>query len=120
MYFAVIFNFLLFTALKALNDLHLKVELRSAIDKFGWQKIYINELSTVIPVILEGQHVIIEESAQPNLHLRKIATLVLPILQQIRPTVKCCQALVLVPSRELAQKVSLKLQIAIMYTVSSS
>lgn len=106
MYFAIIFHFLLFTALKALNDLHLKIELRSSIEDFGWQKIYINELSTVIPVILEGHHVIMEDPVQPNLHLRKIATLVLPILQQIRPSVKYCQALVLVPSRELAQKVS--------------
>ncbi len=83
------------------NDLNLKPELLRAIAELG----YINPTEIqekAIPVLIEGEHDFV---GQAQTGTGKTAAFVLPLLSKIDPNLPHIQALVLTPTRELANQV---------------
>jgi ATP-dependent RNA helicase DeaD len=73
---------------------------RDAVARMGWT-VLTPVQSKAIPYVLAGRDIM----AQSKTGSGKTAAFILPILARIRPEEAACQALVLVPTRELAQQV---------------
>jgi ATP-dependent RNA helicase DeaD len=74
---------------------------RAACDKAGWTKL-LPVQARAIPYILAGRNLMVQSHTGSG----KTGAFLLPILQRIDLAKKGCQALVLVPTRELASQVS--------------
>lgn len=79
----------------------LPVALREAALRAGWTELT-RVQSSAIPYVLAGRDMMIQSRTGSG----KTGAFVLPILDRIDPQLAQCQALVLVPTRELAQQVS--------------
>lgn len=75
--------------------------LRSACAKAGWAKL-LPVQARAIPYMLAGRNLMVQSHTGSG----KTGAFLLPILQRIDLTKKGCQALILVPTRELASQVS--------------
>ena len=75
--------------------------LRSAVDGAGWTKLMPVQ-SKAMPYILNGQDVMVQSRTGSG----KTGGFILPTLDRIDTSRKTCQALVLVPTRELANQVA--------------
>ncbi len=73
---------------------------RDAVARMGWT-ILTPVQSRAIPYVMAGRDVMVQSKTGSG----KTAAFVLPILARIKPDEAVCQALVLVPTRELAQQV---------------
>ncbi|XP_065887274.1 eukaryotic initiation factor 4A-I-like [Dysidea avara] len=82
------------------DDMNLREELLRGIYAYGFEKPSAIQQRAIIPCI-KGRDVI----AQAQSGTGKTATFVITILQQLEITSKNCQALVLAPTRELAQQI---------------
>ena len=77
--------------------------LREAASRAGWSELtHVQALA--IPYVLAGRDMMIQSRTGSG----KTGAFVLPILEKINPNLAQCQALVLVPTRELAQQVALE------------
>lgn len=74
--------------------------LRAAVDRTGWTSLMPVQ-SKAIPFMLAGRNVMIQARTGSG----KTGAFLLPMLQRLDSTLAQCQALVLVPTRELAQQV---------------
>ena len=75
--------------------------LQSAARRAGWSTLMPVQ-SKAIPYVLEGRDLMVQSQTGSG----KTGAFVLPILQRIDPTHPHCQALVMVPTRELARQVT--------------
>nr|ANS59102.1 eukaryotic translation initiation factor 4A transporter-like protein [Thitarodes armoricanus] len=82
------------------DDMNLKEELLRGIYAYGFEKPSAIQQRAIIPCI-EGRDVI----AQAQSGTGKTATFSISILQQINTNIRECQALILAPTRELAQQI---------------
>lgn len=82
------------------DDMSLKEELLRGIYAYGFEKPSAIQQRAIIPCV-KGHDVI----AQAQSGTGKTATFSISILQQIDSTLKECQALILAPTRELAQQI---------------
>jgi translation initiation factor 4A len=82
------------------DDMNLKAELLRGIYAYGFERPSAIQQRAIIPVI-KGHDVI----AQAQSGTGKTATFSISVLQKIDPAVKQCQALILAPTRELAQQI---------------
>lgn len=82
------------------DDMNLKDELLRGIYAYGFEKPSAIQQRAIMPCIV-GHDVI----AQAQSGTGKTATFSISILQQIKTNVNECQALILAPTRELAQQV---------------
>jgi len=82
------------------NEMNLKEELMRGISVHGFKKISAINQRVILPCI-KGQDVI----AQAQSGTGKTATYSISILQQINTSLNECQALILVPTGELAQQI---------------
>ncbi|KAI5465903.1 P-loop containing nucleoside triphosphate hydrolase protein [Mariannaea sp. PMI_226] len=87
--------------------MNLKAELLRGVYAYGFERPSAIQQRAIMPVI-KGHDVI----AQAQSGTGKTATFSISVLQKIDPTVKQCQALILAPTRELAQQIQ-KVVIAI-------
>ena len=78
----------------------LSENLAQAVAKVGWDKLMPVQ-SRAIPYVLAGRDVMVQARTGSG----KTGAFVLPMLDRIDPRNKACQALVLVPTRELAKQV---------------
>ena len=85
------------------DDMNLKEQLLRGIYAYGFEKPSAIQQRAIIPCI-QGHDVI----AQAQSGTGKTATFAITILQQLDMELKECQALVLAPTRELAQQVLLQ------------
>lgn len=85
---------------ESFDDMKLKEELLRGIYAYGFEKPSAIQQRAIMPCIL-GRDVI----AQAQSGTGKTATFSISILQQIDTTVRECQALILAPTRELAQQI---------------
>jgi len=74
---------------------------REAANRAGWTELT-DVQATAIPYVAEGRDMMVQSRTGSG----KTGAFVLPILNQLDPGLAECQALVLVPTRELAQQVS--------------
>jgi len=84
------------------DDMGLKEDLLRGVYAYGFEKPSAIQQRAIIPCV-KGHDVI----AQAQSGTGKTATFAVAILQKLDVTLKECQALVLAPTRELAQQVSL-------------
>ncbi|KAK8930393.1 ATP-dependent RNA helicase eIF4A [Metarhizium anisopliae] len=82
------------------DDMSLKAELLRGVYAYGFERPSAIQQRAIMPVI-KGHDVI----AQAQSGTGKTATFSISVLQKIDPTVKQCQALILAPTRELAQQI---------------
>jgi len=82
------------------DEMKLKDELLRGIYAYGFEKPSAIQQRAIMPV-LEGHDTI----AQAQSGTGKTATFSIGLLQQIDPAIKQCQALILAPTRELAQQI---------------
>ncbi len=75
--------------------------LQRAVEKMGWTQL-MKVQASAIPYLLAGQDVMVQSHTGSG----KTAAFVLPIMERIDASKKTCQALVLVPTRELAAQVA--------------
>lgn len=85
---------------ESFDDMNLKEELLRGIYAYGFEKPSAIQQRAIMPCI-QGRDVI----AQAQSGTGKTATFSISILQQIDTTVRECQALILAPTRELAQQI---------------
>jgi len=88
-------------ALPPITLADLPPRLREAAARAGWDQLMPVQ-SKAIPYLLAGRDLMIQSRTGSG----KTAAYVLPILERIDPRVPACQALVLVPTRELASQVA--------------
>jgi len=74
--------------------------LAKAVASVGWDKLMPVQ-SRAIPYVLEGRDVMVQARTGSG----KTGAFVLPMLDRVDPAINACQALVLVPTRELAKQV---------------
>lgn len=74
---------------------------KEAVARAGWSEL-VEVQAKAIPYMLEGRDMMIQSRTGSG----KTGAFILPILELLDPKEKYCQALVLVPTRELAQQVS--------------
>jgi ATP-dependent RNA helicase DeaD len=79
----------------------LPAPLREACARAGWTKL-LPVQARAIPYILAGRNLMVQSHTGSG----KTGAFILPILERIDPAKTACQALVLVPTRELAQQVA--------------
>lgn len=84
------------------DDMGLKEELLRGIYAYGFEKPSAIQQRAIMPCV-KGHDVI----AQAQSGTGKTATFSISILQQIDTSIRDCQALILAPTRELAQQVSI-------------
>ncbi|KAK5008736.1 translation initiation factor eIF4A [Elasticomyces elasticus] len=82
------------------DNMNLKSELLRGIYAYGFERPSAIQQRAIMPVI-KGNDVI----AQAQSGTGKTATFSVSVLQKIEPNVKACQALILAPTRELAQQI---------------
>ncbi|CCE27936.1 probable translation initiation factor eIF-4A [Claviceps purpurea 20.1] len=82
------------------DDMSLKAELLRGVYAYGFERPSAIQQRAIMPVI-KGHDVI----AQAQSGTGKTATFSISVLQKIDPAVKQCQALILAPTRELAQQI---------------
>jgi len=82
------------------DDMELKEELLRGIYAYGFEKPSAIQQRAIVPCI-KGYDVI----AQAQSGTGKTATFSISILQQVKTNIKDCQALILAPTRELAQQI---------------
>ncbi|KAM5362570.1 hypothetical protein ACJZ2D_012482 [Fusarium nematophilum] len=82
------------------DDMNLKSELLRGVYAYGFERPSAIQQRAIMPVI-KGHDVI----AQAQSGTGKTATFSISVLQKIDPNVKQCQALILAPTRELAQQI---------------
>merc|ERR1711902_342762 len=82
------------------DDMNLKEELLRGIYAYGFEKPSAIQQRAIVPCV-KGYDVI----AQAQSGTGKTATFSISILQQIDTSINQCQALVLAPTRELAQQI---------------
>lgn len=82
------------------DDMNLKEELLRGIYAYGFEKPSAIQQRAIMPCI-QGRDVI----AQAQSGTGKTATFSISILQQIDTSIRECQALILAPTRELAQQI---------------
>jgi ATP-dependent RNA helicase DeaD len=75
--------------------------LREAVGRAGWKKLTPVQ-AKAIPYVLAGRDLIVQSRTGSG----KTGAFLLPILERLDPTSPTCQALVLVPTRELARQVT--------------
>lgn len=85
---------------ESFDDMNLKEELLRGIYAYGFEKPSAIQQRAIMPCI-QGRDVI----AQAQSGTGKTATFSISILQQIDTSVRECQALILAPTRELAQQI---------------
>lgn len=85
---------------ESFDDMNLKEELLRGIYAYGFEKPSAIQQRAIMPCI-QGRDVI----AQAQSGTGKTATFSISILQQIDTTARECQALILAPTRELAQQI---------------
>ncbi|KPJ06472.1 Eukaryotic initiation factor 4A [Papilio machaon] len=85
---------------ESFDDMNLKEELLRGIYAYGFEKPSAIQQRAIMPCI-EGRDVI----AQAQSGTGKTATFSISILQQIDTSIRECQALILAPTRELAQQI---------------
>ncbi|KAF4886001.1 ATP-dependent RNA helicase eIF4A [Colletotrichum fructicola] len=83
----------------AFDDMNLKPTLIRGVYAYGFERPSSIQQCAIMP-ILDGQDVI----AQASYGAGKTATLVISILQKVKPDLKACQTLILAPSRELVMQ----------------
>ena len=76
-------------------------EMQAACNRAGWTSLLPVQART-IPYILNGRNLMVQSQTGSG----KTGAFILPVLERIDPAQKACQALVLVPTRELALQVS--------------
>ncbi|EQB43514.1 hypothetical protein CGLO_17827 [Colletotrichum gloeosporioides Cg-14] len=81
----------------AFDDMNLNPNLIRGVYAYGFERPSSIQQCAIMP-ILNGHDVI----AQASYGAGKTATLVIPALQKVKPDLKACQALIFVPTRELA------------------
>lgn len=86
-----------------LEDLSEKIQKAAA--RIGWRQLFPVQ-TTTIPYLLADRELLIQSRTGSG----KTGAFVLPIIDRIDPTKGHCQALVLVPTRELASQVALEAQ----------
>ncbi len=74
--------------------------LQTAIFKHGWKELMPVQAG-VAPYLLAGRDIIVQSRTGSG----KTAAFLLPLIERLIPEQKACQALILVPTRELAQQV---------------
>ena len=84
------------------EDMHLKTDLLKGIHAYGLEKPALCQQSIILPCI-QGRDVI----CQAQSGMGKTAAFCIAILQRLDKTNPNCQALVLAPTRELAEQVCL-------------
>jgi len=82
------------------NEMNLKEELMHGISVYGLEKLSAIQQHAILPCI-KGQDVIVQAQSGTG----KTATFSISILQQIDTSFNECQALILVPTLELAQEI---------------
>jgi len=82
------------------DEMNLKPELLRGIYAYGFERPSAIQQRAIMPVI-KGHDVI----AQAQSGTGKTATFSISVLQKIDPSLKACQALILAPTRELAQQI---------------
>lgn len=82
------------------DDMNLKADLLRGVYAYGFERPSAIQQRAIMPVI-KGHDVI----AQAQSGTGKTATFSVSVLQKIDPAVKQCQALILAPTRELAQQI---------------
>ncbi|KAG7114930.1 ATP-dependent RNA helicase eIF4A like protein [Verticillium longisporum] len=92
---------------ESFDDMELKSELLRGVYAYGFERPSAIQARAIMPVV-KGNDVI----AQAQSGTGKTATFSISVLQKIDPAVKQCQALILAPTRELAQQIQ-KVVIAI-------
>lgn len=85
---------------ESFDDMNLKEELLRGIYAYGFEKPSAIQQRAIMPCI-QGRDVI----AQAQSGTGKTATFSISILQQIDTSIRECQALILAPTRELAQQI---------------
>lgn len=80
--------------------------LRQAMAQTGWQELMPVQAKT-IPYILENRDVMVQSRTGSG----KTGAFLLPLVERLDPDLKSCQALVLVPTRELARQVQTQAEI---------
>lgn len=80
--------------------------LRHAMEQTGWQELMPVQSKT-IPYILKNRDVMVQSRTGSG----KTGAFLLPLLQRLDPNLKSCQALILVPTRELARQVQTQAEI---------
>lgn len=93
----------------------LNQKLLRGIYAYGFEKPSAIQQRAIIPCI-SGRDVI----AQAQSGTGKTATFSVAILQQIDPTIHHCQALILAPTRELAQQVSCEMMAGLAFSFQAS
>lgn len=88
-------------ALPVLAAADLPESWRQAMGRAGWTDLTPVQ-SRAIPYVLAGRDLLVQSRTGSG----KTGAFVLPILERINPRLNACQALVLAPTRELAQQVS--------------
>jgi len=88
-------------ALPAITVDDLTERMREATAKVGWTDLMPVQ-SKAIPYILAGRDLMVQSHTGSG----KTGAFILPILEKIDPNLNACQALVLVPTRELARQVA--------------
>lgn len=84
----------------------LPAALRNAVKRAGWTDLMPVQ-ARAIPRLLEGQDVMVQARTGSG----KTAAFLLPMLERLDRSAKVCQALILVPTRELAKQVSQQAEI---------
>lgn len=87
------------------NQLNLSHDLLKAIEDKGYHETTPIQAET-IPILLEGKNLI----GQAQTGTGKTAAFSLPILEKIDPSKKTVQSIVVAPTRELANQVSLEME----------
>ena len=87
-------------ALSPLKLEDLPDNLRKAAEKAGWKKLMPVQAHT-IPYVLARRDIMVQSRTGSG----KTGAFILPILRELNPSDKGCQALILVPTRELARQV---------------
>jgi ATP-dependent RNA helicase DeaD len=85
------------TAMKKFSDLNLRSEIMDALDKMGYKELTPIQESTFEHIINNKDIIGLAETGSG-----KTSACVIPIIQKIDPDLKALQALILVPTRELA------------------
>ncbi len=87
-------------ALPAVGIVDLPSALQAAVERAGWSELMPVQ-SRAIPYLLAGRDLMVQSRTGSG----KTGAFVLPIIERIDPQKACCQALLLVPTRELARQV---------------
>lgn len=88
-------------ALPPLSYAHLPLAMQEAVQRAGWTELTLVQ-SRAIPYFQANRDLMVQARTGSG----KTGAFLLPIIERVNPTVKTCQALVLAPTRELAQQVT--------------